>query len=133
MSPGITFTSPDGKTYTTGKRGRKPAWVYSDPNFIKLNQTTPTNQTTPSHSQLKCWRWADQLGDEGLKIKTTMCIVAAHDPREAINILSRRFIGNPVSAAEFKLMWKQIDNDGSIKTPGVYEHNTDKVLILKNS
>ena len=137
LPPGITFTSPTGDTFTTGKRGKRPNWVATDPKYLQLvnSQVAPSNsKATPSNTTtLKCWRWADQLGDEGVKIKTAMCIVAANNPSEALELLKRRFPINPVSSAEFRLMWKPFDSNGSIQTPGVYEHNKEKVLTLKTT
>jgi hypothetical protein len=138
IPPGITFTNPTGGSWTSGNRGKPPAFVINDPKYIELTKANPksikSTSTTPATSNpLKCWRWADQLGDEGVKIKTTMCVVAALTPLDALELLKRRFPSNPVSSSEFRLMWKLIDTDGSIQTPGVYEHNQEKTLTLKST
>ena len=135
LPPGITFTNATGQTFTTGKRGKPPGWVSLDPKYIELTKNqVSSSKASPiiPESGLKCWKWSDQT-DDGVKVKTALCLVAASTPMEAIELLARRFPKNPVSGHEFRLMWKQIDIDKSIQTPGVYELNAEKLLTLKTT
>jgi hypothetical protein len=133
LPKGIIITNSNGDTYTTGNRGKPPKWLHSHPDYLKLLEATPVAKAIMqvTDNALKFWKWADQLGEEGNKCKTSICIVAANDANHAMQILARRFPTNPVYPSEFNLMWKQIDADGSILTPGVYEPNADKLLTLK--
>jgi hypothetical protein len=135
LPKGVTFTHSDGSTYTTGKPGKPPKWLYEHPEYIKLLETTPSPIqkaiTTVSDTALKVWKWADQTDDNGTTAKTAICIVAAHSRNQALQLLAKRFPSFPVYPSEFDLMWKRIDSNESITTPGVYEPNADKMLALK--
>lgn len=129
LPKGITFTHSDGSTYTTGNRGKPPKWLKDHPEYIKLLETTPTTQVAPSSpkttsNHLRCWRWNDQDG-----LPQHICMVAANDPHEAMKLLNKRFQFQ-VTHNEFNVMWKEIDLAESISTPGVYEHNSEKLLVL---
>ena len=115
------------------KRGRLANWIKNHPDYLKLLEATPVAKAIiqVTDSALKFWKWTDQLGEDGSKSKTSICIVAANSANHAMQILSRRFPTNPVYSTEFNLMWKQIDADGSIQTPGCYEPNAEKLLTLK--
>lgn len=131
LPKGITFTHTDGSTYTTGNRGKPPAWLKSHPEYIKLLETTPAtpNPSKPlevAPSGLKAWRWNDQDG-----LPMHICVVVARDIHEAIRILNKRF-QFPVGSHEFTLMWKEITPSESMLTPGVYEPNQEKVLALRS-
>ena len=133
LPKGITFTHTDGSNYTTGKPGKPPKWLKDHPDYIKLLENTPITHVAQSSFQapstsnkLRCWRWNDQDG-----LPQTVCFVAAHNSTEAMKLLNKRFTFK-VSHSEFALMWKEIDLVESISTPGVYEHNTEKLLVLRS-
>lgn len=132
LPKGITFTHSDGSTYTTGTRGKPPKWLKDHPEYIKLLEATPATQVAPSSSKapsdpnkLRCWRWNDQDG-----LPQHICFVAAHNPHEAMKLLNKRF-QFPVTHNEFNVMWKEIELAESISTPGVYEHDKEKLLVLR--
>lgn len=135
LPKGLTFTHSTGATYTTGNRGKPPSWLYEHPDYTKLLETTPMAKAiiTVTDNALKFWKWSDQVGEDGFKAKVGICIVAAENANHAMQILSRRFPRNPVYPNEFALLWKQFESDGSIKTPGVYELNAEKILTLKTA
>jgi hypothetical protein len=116
LPKGIVITNSDGNTYVTGTRGRKPAWVESHPDYLKLVNESPVVETTKevklNDEGLLFWKW------NGGNVR---CIVAALSSLAAIRLLSKRFTHFPVSGNEFNALWKRTEALEDVKDAGVYE------------
>jgi hypothetical protein len=133
-----TFTNPadSTQTYTTGKRGRCPRWLDTLPEYIAYKTTkeatkAPPKPITTTSTGLLCWRYVGLFDEKDGEIRqpVPVCVVAAHHDLEAMALLAKRFPNAPVPSKEFNLMWKRLDVE--LATPGVYEHNAEKILTLK--
>jgi hypothetical protein len=120
LPKGITITHTDGSTYITGTRGRRPSWLETHPDFIKLVNENPVEvvetKVIIKKDGLTFWKW------NGGNVQ---CIVAANDSVNAVRLLGKRFRNFPVSGNEFKVLWKETDALEDVKVSGVYELKND--------
>lgn len=121
----ITLRNSDGATWTSGNRGKPPAWVASHPDYIAFKAqkgtevaSAPVAVGPQTDARLKFWKW---IGLEDFKA-TAQCVVAAHSRTEAIRELNKVFKTNPVSVDELERMWTLIHPDEYMpQTVGTYE------------
>jgi hypothetical protein len=124
MTDTVTLTDPiTGKTWTSGKRGRKPKFVMdleAAGTVIpkKIVATAPgkiktTEQLPAVPGALRIWRWvgqAGECGDNDEHQKSARCMIVAANPTEAIKVANPTFL-YPIGSSEFALMWQEVETD----------------------
>jgi hypothetical protein len=118
----ITLTDPiTGKTWTSGKRGRKPKFVMeleAAGTVIpkKINAQAPTKKDSKKlpavPGALRIWKYVGQSGEEGDNDehqRTVRCMIVAANPIAAITTANPTFI-NPMMPDELEIMWKEVDD-----------------------
>ena len=117
MTDTITLTDPKtGKTWTSGKRGKRPNWVNDMiaagtviPKKVTAKQSKSETPLVPG--QLKVWRLtgqAGELGDNDAHTQHGHCMIVAANRIEAVLTANQTF-KNPMMPGEIDLLWTEMD------------------------
>jgi hypothetical protein len=141
MNDTITLTNPTtGETWTSGKRGRRPAWVCDMIAAGTVNLPTPLKtEEAPAPKvpgMLRAWKWIGVSGEDGTD--NSQCrvriMIFASDPGHAIRTGSET-MQFAISQSEFTGAWKEIPQDDvavmhnsgfDVTKPACWQFITDK-------
>lgn len=136
MSDPLTLTNPDDptKTYTYGRRGRKPRWVMDWENANPDKVPAP-KVAVPSKPQVDTTKVYD-LYQWTYNGDISQCAVVAPNYLEALLLLNKT-MSIPVSALELQSMWKKTPvepDDGDALGQGVWNFDkTENMWVARKS
>lgn len=118
MTDTVTLTDPiTGKTWTSGKRGRKPKFVMEleaagtvIPRKVLVAGSKIKSTVPAVPGALRVWKYIGQAGESGDNDehqKVARCLIVASDETDVIRV-STQYFQFPISGPELAIMWGEI-------------------------